>query len=117
LEAKWGIAVLTVLLRRQNISGLGFNSSNAFAYGSNGITPEFDKIETLLSSLASPNDKQIYFGTFPSEVRSEFVTGRALELVKSYCSNKSLSLGAQSGSERILKIIGRGHPHQMSLTL
>lgn len=88
---------------------LRFTSSNAFAYGGNGIKPEFDKVEKLLSSLAALEDKKIYFGTFPSEVRPEFITDRSLEFINQYCTNETLSLGAQSGSERILKAIGRGH--------
>ena len=50
-------------------------------------------------------DKKIFFGTFPSEVRPEFVTDESAELVRKYCANDSLSLGAQSGSDRILKEI------------
>ena len=88
---------------------LRFIASNAFAYGSDGIHPRFDKVEKLLSALHSLPDKKIFFGTFPSEVRPEFVTEESAELVRKYCANDSLSLGAQSGSDRILKEIRRGH--------
>lgn len=88
---------------------LRFIASNAFGYGSNGIHPRFDKVEKLLSALHKLPDKKIFFGTFPSEVRPEFVTDESVELVKKYCANNSLSLGAQSGSDRILKEIQRGH--------
>ena len=88
---------------------LRFIASNAFAYGSDGIHPKFDKVEKLLSALHSLPDKKIFFGTFPSEVRPEFVTEESAELVRKYCANDSLSLGAQSGSDRILKEIRRGH--------
>ncbi len=88
---------------------LRFIASNAFGYGSNGIHPRFDKVEKLLSALYKLPDKNIFFGTFPSEVRPEFVTDESAELVRKYCANDSLSLGAQSGSDRILKEIRRGH--------
>lgn len=88
---------------------LRFIASNAFGYGSDGIHPRFDKVEKLLSALHKLPDKNIFFGTFPSEVRPEFVTDESVELVKKYCANNSLSLGAQSGSDRILKEIQRGH--------
>ncbi|HDD52491.1 MAG TPA: radical SAM protein [Thermosulfidibacter takaii] len=47
--------------------------------------------------------------TPPSEVRPEGVTPPFLELVRKYCNNKSLTVGAQSGSEERLLAIGRGH--------
>ncbi|WP_174590771.1 TIGR04013 family B12-binding domain/radical SAM domain-containing protein [Methanocella conradii] len=82
-----------------------FVSPNAFAYGSNGITPNIEAVEKLLRSLSG----NVYFGTFPSEVRPEFVTARMLELVNAYCANKELHLGGQSGSDRMLRAIHRGH--------
>ncbi len=93
----------------KHYSDLRFTSSNAFAYGGDGIHPEFDKVEKLLSALYDPDEKKIYFGTFPSEVRPEFVTERSLDLIDRYCTNRILSMGAQSGSDRILSQINRGH--------
>ncbi len=83
-----------------------FTSPNAFAYGSNGINPRIEKIESLLKNLPHKN---IFFGTFPSEVRPEFINDRILELVSDYCSNTTLSFGGQSGSQRILDMIHRRH--------
>ncbi|WP_342306404.1 TIGR04013 family B12-binding domain/radical SAM domain-containing protein [Methanolobus sp. ZRKC5] len=88
---------------------LRFTSSNALAYGSDGIHPRLDKVENLLSNLHQMEGKTIYFGTFPSEVRPEFVTDESLELITKYCTNTKVSLGAQSGSDRILRSILRGH--------
>lgn len=85
-----------------------FITPNAFAYGSNGFKVELGKIEALLE-LLKKDGKRIYFGTFPSEVRPEFVTQEILELVKQYCVNSSLHIGGQSGSERILEEVDRGH--------
>jgi B12-binding domain/radical SAM domain protein len=89
-------------------SDLRFTSPNSLAYGSDGVHPRIDKVERLLASL-SELDKPIYFGTFPSEVRPDFVSEEALDLVERYCKNRYLSIGGQSGSDRILKMIGRGH--------
>ena len=41
-----------------------FVTPNAFAYGSDGIHPRFDKVERLMEKIQAP----LYFGTFPSEV-------------------------------------------------
>ncbi len=85
-----------------------FTSPNSLAYGSDGILPRLDKVEALLKALAEQK-KPIYFGTFPSEVRPEFVSDGALELITKYCSNRTLNIGGQSGSSDVLKAIGRGH--------
>ncbi|WP_407354721.1 TIGR04013 family B12-binding domain/radical SAM domain-containing protein [Methanolobus sp. WCC5] len=88
---------------------LRFTSSNALAYGSDGIHPRPDKVEKLLSSIHEQGSRNIFFGTFPSEIRPEFVTDESLELITKYCTNTKVSLGAQSGSDRILREILRGH--------
>lgn len=108
-------SVDSILRNAQHYNDLRFIASNAFAYGSDGIRPRFDKVEKLLSALHTLPDKKIFFGTFPSEVRPEFVTDESAELVRKYCTNNSLSLGAQSGSERILKEIRRGHTVEDSI--
>lgn len=84
-----------------------FVTPNAFAYGSSdGIHPAPDKLQRLLSSLSENN---IYLGTFPSEVRPEFVLEETAELVVQYCANTNLHFGAQSGSDTVLKKLHRGH--------
>jgi len=88
---------------------LRFTSSNALAYGSDGIHPRFDRVEKLLCELHRIGDRNIYFGTFPSEVRPEFITEESIGLITRYCSNTKLNLGAQSGSDEVLRDIQRGH--------
>jgi len=80
-------------------------SPNALAYGSDGRRPRLEKVEKLLASL----EGNVYFGTFPNEVRPEFVTGEALELIGRFCANSRVAFGIQSGSDRVLDTIGRGH--------
>jgi B12-binding domain/radical SAM domain protein len=82
-----------------------FVSPNAFAYGSDGIHPRWGKVESLLSACRG----QIFFGTFPCEVRPEFVCPESLDLVNRYCTNTKLHFGAQSGSDKVLAQLGRGH--------
>jgi B12-binding domain/radical SAM domain protein len=82
-----------------------FVSPNAFAYGSDGIHPRWDKIEALFKRLHT----KIFFGTFPSEVRPEFVCRESLSLVNRYCTNTRLHFGAQSGSDAVLERLHRGH--------
>jgi B12-binding domain/radical SAM domain protein len=82
-----------------------FVSPNALAYGSDGRHPDLEKVERLLASL----EGNIYFGSFPNEVRPEFVTDEALGLISRYCSNTRVAFGVQSGSDPVLRRIGRGH--------
>ena len=82
-----------------------FVSPNAFAYGSDGIHPRWEKIEALFKRLSH----QIFFGTFPSEVRPEFVCKESLSLINRYCTNTKLHFGAQSGSDAVLERLHRGH--------
>ena len=67
--------------------------------------PDSKKSGNCLSKIES----NIYFGTFPSEVRPEFICREALEIVGDYCRNTKLHFGAQSGSDRILEQLQRGH--------
>ena len=87
-------------------------SPNAFAYGSDGIRPNPGAVENLLKNFSG----NIYFGTFPSEVRPEFVTPEMVSLVATYCANTELHLGGQSGSDRVLRAIHRGHTAEQVVT-
>jgi len=87
------------------LSDVRFISPNAFAYGSDGRHIDLTSISKLLASLCG----RVYFGTFPSEVRPEFITDEMLDVVKEYCSNTSIHIGAQSGSDAVLEEINRGH--------
>lgn len=101
-------SIPTILKYARCYSDLRFTSPNSLAYGSDGVHPRIDKVELLLKSL-SELEKPIYFGTFPSEVRPDFVSEEALDLVIKYCKNRYLSIGGQSGSNEVLRRIGRGH--------
>ena len=82
-----------------------FVTPNAFAYGSDGVHLRLDRVERLLESL----DGRIYFGTFPGEVRPECVSRQSVELILDHCANTRLHFGAQSGSDRVLRRLHRGH--------
>jgi B12-binding domain/radical SAM domain protein len=91
-----------------------FATSNAFAYGSHnggGTNPQM--VEKLLRSIKDiPKLDEVYFGSFPSEVRPEFVTKDMMEAVHPYINNKFFTLGAQSASDELLKRIWRSHTFQ-----
>ncbi len=89
-----------------------FISPNALSYGSpDGKEVDLHKVFSLLDGVKRllPREGRIFFGSFPSEIRPDFVTDEAVELMKTYCDNKVVVIGAQSGSERVLKLMRRGH--------
>jgi B12-binding domain/radical SAM domain protein len=89
-----------------------FVTPNAFAFRSedNGRTVNLDAIEHLLREMAGLVGKErVYFGSFPSEVGPETVTPEAVALVRRYGANESLIVGAQTGSDRLLRTLHRNH--------
>lgn len=88
-----------------------FISPNSFAYGSkNGTETNPKMVKNLLSQIRKIQGlKEIFFGTFPSEVRPEFVTEEMIESVQGLIDNKYFTMGAQSASDNLLKKIRRGH--------
>lgn len=95
-----------------DLTDIRYITPNAFSYGSkDGKTLELQKVEELLSrtrKIIGENGK-IYFGTFPSEVRPEHVSHETLNLILKYANNDNITIGAQSGSQRILDMCHRGH--------
>ena len=85
-----------------------FISPNSLAYGSDGRNPKPEILQKLLKSIHDLGVR-IYFATFPSETRPEFITPSVLEAITPYISNNQIAFGAQSGSDKILKLIGRQH--------
>jgi B12-binding domain/radical SAM domain protein len=88
-----------------------FISADCFCYGSkDGRQPDLEPVERLLyevSSLMGPENT--FFGSFPSEVRPGSVTKEGMALIKTYAANDNIVIGAQSGSNRMLEAIHRGH--------
>ncbi len=101
------------LLLERGIKDFRFITPNAFSYGSSdGKTLNLEALETLLKELyqlVTPKGGRIFFGSFPSEVRPEHVTEETVNFIKKYANNDNLVIGAQSGSDRILKLCKRGH--------
>jgi len=65
-------------------------------------------LETLNKDVRSLGGR-VYLGSFPSEVRPEHVTEETLRLIKAYVDNRKLNIGAQTGSDRLLKLLHREH--------
>jgi B12-binding domain/radical SAM domain protein len=88
-----------------------FLTPTALSYGSDDESPRLDAVEALLRTTreAAGPGARVYFGTFPSEVRPEHVSREALALIRRWADNDAIVIGAQSGSERVLAAMRRGH--------
>lgn len=88
-----------------------FLSPTSLSYGAAGTDPELEAVEQLLAAVREEigPERRLWFGTFPSEVRPEHVSHAALRLLRRYVTNRSLILGGQSGSDRVLAHSRRGH--------
>jgi len=106
-------SIVEWLKRAVDMSGFDrtwFLSPNALSYGGRGRTVEAERVETLLKETSRIDGlDEVYFGSFPSEVRPEFVSQPVLEMMKQYVANETLQIGLQSSSDRILKSINRHH--------
>lgn len=98
----------TKILVDNGWSKIRFVSPNILSY------PE---LERMLASVRKVRGvAKIYAGSFPSEVRPENATKAALLILKKYADNDNLIIGFQSGSDRILKAMHRGHTALEALT-
>jgi B12-binding domain/radical SAM domain protein len=88
-----------------------FLTPSALSYGATGAEVRLDAVEALLAAVRDEigPGRRIFFGTFPSELRPEHVSPEALRVVARWADNRALAVGAQSGSERLLRVMERGH--------
>ncbi|WP_457752609.1 TIGR04013 family B12-binding domain/radical SAM domain-containing protein [Thermococcus sp.] len=95
----------------RRIRDMRYITPNAFAYGSPGAILKLDKLEALLKALQPlrKEGRRLFYGTFPSEVRPEFVKPETLELLIKYADNRRLAIGAQSGDYVMLNVMHRLH--------
>ncbi|MEM0027017.1 MAG: TIGR04013 family B12-binding domain/radical SAM domain-containing protein [Ignisphaera sp.] len=97
----------------KGLRDLRFIAPNSLGYGSsNGIKPNHEMLYSLLSklhSLTREHGGRIFFGTFPSEIRPDSVDVESANILRRFANNRRVIIGAQSGSNKILRMIHRGH--------
>lgn len=88
-----------------------FLTPTSLSYGTFSPEPDLAAVEALLAGVRAEigPERRLWFGTFPSEVRPEHVTARSLSLLTRWVSNRTLIIGGQSGSDRVLAASARGH--------
>lgn len=98
-----------------DLTDVRFITPNAFSYGSlDGKVLNLEKLEILLKKTREiiGEKARIFLGTFPSEVRPEHVNDETLTLVLKFADNDNITIGAQSGSQKILNSCHREHTVQ-----
>ncbi len=97
--------------KRRSYKRMCFICPSAFHYMSPNVKDlRLDIIEEMLELAGRKYDiKFVEYAIFPSEARPETITERSVDIIKKYCSNKRVSVGAQSGDEDRIRKIGRGH--------
>jgi B12-binding domain/radical SAM domain protein len=88
-----------------------FVTPSALSWGSRDGGCDLAAIEALLAAVrgAAGPRRKVILGAFPSELRPEHVSPRALALLARWCDNRQVIVGGQSGSDRMLAAMGRGH--------
>lgn len=98
------------ILIRNNFKDIRFITPDLTSYGNSHTGKDISEFKKLVYSLKKFSNKARFFlGSFPSELRPENVTEEFVGLLKEITSSKSVIVGAQSGSNKILKMINRQH--------
>jgi len=92
-----------------------FLASNAFAYGSAGREPNPKALFELLSAIRAAGYPQICLGSFPSEIRPDFVIPEVLDVVRPFLTNEVIVIGVQSGIDERLEVMHRGHTREQAV--
>lgn len=98
-------------MTREGSKFVRFLTPTSLSYGSSDTSVNLDAVEELLASVREGvgKDGKVFFGTFPSECRPEHVSDEALAVLAKYVDNRTLVIGGQSGSDRVLETTRRGH--------
>jgi radical SAM superfamily enzyme YgiQ (UPF0313 family) len=87
-----------------------FITPSALSWGSPDGGCDLAAVEALLAAVREEaGPRRVILGAFPSEVRPEHVTPVSLGLLRRFCDNRVIVIGGQSGSDRLLAAMGRGH--------
>jgi B12-binding domain/radical SAM domain protein len=86
-----------------------FLAPDAFAYRGGAAPSTVAAIVELVGACRAAGATTITLGSFPAEVRPDHVAVELLEVVARECDNRTIVVGAQSGSDAVLRAMRRGH--------
>jgi radical SAM superfamily enzyme YgiQ (UPF0313 family) len=97
-------------VKRRGFKRVNYISPSSLEYGAS--KGRLINEEALLSLFQLTDSYHFVFneyGIFPAEIRPDSINESILSKIKPYITNKSITLGAQSGCNKRLKEIRRGH--------
>jgi len=99
------------VLLKKGIKDIRFITPDALSYGSRGYDVDLSALTDLIEALQKIRAQggRVFLGTFPSEIRPEHINEEVVRLLKNRIDNKRIIIGAQTGSDKLLKAIGRRH--------
>ncbi len=98
---------------KRGTTRISFISPSALEFGASSARQvDPGAIDRVLALTRSRGFRFVEYGVFPSEIRPDTVTDDALAMLKRFVSNCKLTIGAQSGMDARLSLIGRGHDTQ-----
>ncbi len=103
------------ILKKYRKTDIRFITPSALGYGSeDGKKLNLEAVYNLLKGIRNilKDEGRIFFGSFPSEVRPEHINEESIRILKKFVNNKNIVIGAQTGSDSLLKKINRGHTVQ-----
>lgn len=96
-------------LQTRNRRKVFFITSNVLSYGPSEAASRADSLRSLAELAHSFGLADLHLGSFPSEIRPEYLDEGCLRVFRDYCINRIIVIGAQTGSERLLATLRRGH--------
>jgi B12-binding domain/radical SAM domain protein len=96
---------------RAGFKDVRFITPDLLAYlTEDGVHPDYALLEqALIAMREAAGHARIKFGEFPSEARPEFITPELVKLLNHHSDAVHFTIGAQSGSERMLQTMHRQH--------
>jgi len=89
---------------------INFISPSALEFGSDKIgKTSLTNIIELLNTAKKERFEFIEYGIFPSEIRPDSIDEDGIKVIKQFVSNKRITIGAQSGDDKRLRSLNRGH--------
>lgn len=86
-----------------------FLAPDAFAYRGGPYAGPAESLTALAGACRAAGAGVMTLGSFPSEVRPDHVRAELLEIVARAFGNRTIVVGAQSGSDATLLLMRRGH--------